>query len=65
MYHILLLEVSHNYFFNNAYRHVYSYGHVYLKGKLLMILGHFIHVLQYYLILNNKHHTKPSNLYVC
>ena len=35
------------------------------KGKLLKVFRHFIHVLQYYPKLNNGHHTKPSNLYVC
>ena len=35
------------------------------KGEFLKVLGHFIHVLQYYQKLNDRHHTKPNNLYVC
>ena len=33
------------------------------KGKFCKVL--WIHILQYYPKLNNGHHTKPSNLYVC
>ena len=35
------------------------------KGMFLKVLWHFVHVLQYYPKLNNGHHTKPRDLYVC
>ena len=45
---------------------LYNLKYIFIKKyKIFKVLWHFVHALQNYPKLNNEHHTKPSNLYVC